>query len=340
MKRILLSSAALSFFYSTTAQVFESNDFSAYTNGNIGTNTNGNVIGQGGFYTLNGVNTDYRILNDGPQHGKVFQITGSATSETDRFMWKEGLPTAWAAREEGNDILEIEFDYFTGPITLSNNSMRVMVFNADYSKVLAGFMVEQDTKIVSGLAYYSDDDGAGLYQFSLGSDAEPDVILPVNTWVRLGMSFKKSEGKVIWKGPGFDAYANGTTAGEDPAEIDFIATAIDAPGAANAVASTARFDNYIVRAVAVDGLLGVENLQSTIAIVVYPNPVNNIFNISTKGNPIDSVTIADMNGRIVKEAQYEKVSQIEMDLSALSKGIYLMNIISGDKSDVKKIIKE
>jgi len=339
MKRILLSLAMLSVFYSTTAQVFETNDFSAYTNGNIGTNTNGNVIGQGGFYTLNGINTDYRILNDGLPHAKVLQLTGSATSETDRFMWKEGLPMAWAAREEGNDILEIEFDYFTGPISLSNNSMRVVVFNADYSKVLAGFMVEQDTKIVSGLAYYSDDDGAGLFQFSLGSNSEPDVILPTNTWVRLGMGFKKSEGKVIWKGPGFDSFANGTTAGEDPAEIDFIATAIDAPGATNAVASTARFDNYIVRAVAVDGLLGVENVQTAATIAVYPNPVNNIVNITTKGNPVDRITIADMNGRIVKEAQFDKVSQIEMDLSPLSKGIYLMNITSGNKSDVKKIIK-
>lgn len=340
MKKILLSATLLTAFCSM-AQVIETSDFTAYTNGNIGTTTNGSTAGQGGFFTLGGSNADYRILNDGVQHGRVFQLTGSAGSTDDHFMWKDGLDLAWAVREDGNDILEIEFDYFTGSVTTSQNSIRLLIFNADLSKILGGYMIAQNTKIISGLAYYEDDPGNGTYQYSLGSDNN-DIVLPNNSWIRLGMSFKRSDGKVIWKGPGFDSFTNGTTAGEDPAEIDFLATAIYDEGAENTVASTARFDNYIVRAVAVDGLLGADHFESSqMTISVFPNPVVDRVTIFSKGNAIDKISITDMNGRIIKEAQFDGLENIDLDVTALSKGIYMMVITTADhQTTVKKIVKK
>jgi len=342
MKKILLSLTMLAGIYNATGQLIEASDFTSYTNGNIGTLTTGNTAGQGGFFTLGGDNSDYRILNGGVEHGRVFQITGSATSTVDRFMWKNGLASAWAARDTGNDILEVEFDYFTGPITTSQNSIRLNIYNADLSKVLAGYMIAQSTKIISGLAYYEDDPGNGTYRYSLGTTSNPDVTLPADTWVRLGISFKKSDGKVIWKGPGFDAFTNGTTAGQNPDRIYFIATAIDADGAENTVASTARFDNYVVRAVATDMLLNVSDVGNTIDsnIVVFPNPVNEVINIAAKGTAIEKIIIVDMNGRIVKEAVFKGISDIQMDLSELSKGIYMMSISSDKGSVVKKVVKK
>jgi len=341
MRKILLSFAILSGICAQ-AQLIDSSDFTSYTNGAIGTNVTGTVPGQGGFYTLHGTNLDYRILNDGVAHGRVFQLTGAANATEDHFMWKDGLPAAWAAREAGNDILEVEFDYYTGPITLSRNSMRLNIYNADLSKVLAGFMIEQDTKIISGLAYYSDDQGTGTYKYSLGTESNPDLVLPINTWVRLGMSFKKGDGKVIWKGPGFDSYTNGTTAGLDPSEIDFIATAVYNPGDENTAGSTARFDNYVVRAVDTDGLLlsvdqFANNAQNA---TVYPNPVSDLVNIAVKNHNIMQVSVLDMNGRIVKMEKFENSSTVKTDLSELSAGIYMMDILSDETHILKKIVKK
>ncbi|GEP51816.1 hypothetical protein FNO01nite_24880 [Flavobacterium noncentrifugens] len=341
MKKTILSFVILSAIYSN-AQIIESNDFTAYTNGAVGTSVTGSVAGQGGFYTVGGTNLDYRILNDGVAHGRVFQLTGPANATDNHFMWKNGLPTAWSAREAGNDILEIEFDYYTGPITLSQNSIRLNVYNADLSKILAGFIIAQDSKIISGLAYYSDDQGTGTYQYSLGPESNPDLVLPINTWVRLGMSFKKSDGKVIWKGPGFDSYTNGTTAGLDPAEIDFIATAIYEEGAENTVASTARFDNYVVRAVATDMLLlSVDQIENDVEnVAVYPNPVSDIINVSVKNHNIAQVSVSDMNGRIVKTNKFENRSDVKMDVSDLSAGIYIIDIVSENTHTIKKIVKK
>lgn len=338
MKKILLSATLLTAFYGT-AQVIETSDFTEYTNGNIGTTTNGSTAGQGGFFTLGGSNSDYRILNDGVQHGRVFQLTGSAGSTTDHFMWKNGLNLAWAARESGNDILEIEFDYYTGPATVSQNSIRLLILNGDLSRILGGYMIAQDTKIISGLAYYEDDPGNGTYQYSLGVDGE-DIVLPNNTWIRLGMSFKRSDGKVIWKGPGFDVFTNGTTAGENPAEIDFLATATYQEGIENTVASTARFDNYIVRAVAVDGLLGADHFEtSQTAISIYPNPANNVININSE-KTITKISLTDLNGRTVNEMNYNHTTHAVLDVSALAKGIYLMQVDNENGTVTKKIIKK
>jgi len=339
MKKIILSVALLTAI-SSFAQVIDTSDFTAYTNGNIGTTTSGSTAGQGGFFTLGGSNTDYRILNDGVQHGRVFQLTGPAGSTGEHYMWKDGLNPAWAARESGNDILEIAFDYFTGPATASQNSIRLLILNGDLSKILGGYMIAQNTKVISGLAYYEDDPGNGTYQYSLGAEGE-EVVLPDNTWIRLGMSFKRSDGKVIWRGPGFDSFTNGTTAGENPAEIDFLATAIYDEGAENTVASTARFDNYIVRAVAVDQLLASDQFElSQTAISVYPNPAADQITVSSDGETIDKITITDTNGRIINESSQKNTTTAILDLSALAKGMYLMQIDTENKSVTKKIIKK
>lgn len=57
---------------------------------------------------------------------------------------------------------------------------------------------------------------------------------------------------------------------------------------------------------------------------VYPNPVNNVLNIRG-AEKISKIQIVDINGRVVltRETEFEQI-----DVSAIQKGVYLMNIIS------------
>ncbi|RED45517.1 putative secreted protein (Por secretion system target) [Winogradskyella eximia] len=73
------------------------------------------------------------------------------------------------------------------------------------------------------------------------------------------------------------------------------------------------------------------------AIQVFPNPVKNQLEI-TSGQIIDHLTIVDINGRILKEI---KLSNLEysLDVSSLAKGVYFMEIYSGNSSSTKKFIK-
>lgn len=75
-------------------------------------------------------------------------------------------------------------------------------------------------------------------------------------------------------------------------------------------------------------------------IVTYPNPVLNIVSITNTDNlNIKSISISDMNGRVVKTKNVENFTEIKMNISDLSSGVYLMNINASEGYIVKKIIK-
>jgi len=81
-------------------------------------------------------------------------------------------------------------------------------------------------------------------------------------------------------------------------------------------------------------LLDVEIL----GLKIYPNPSDGLINISNT-TVIDSVTITDMNGRVVKNTALE-TSEGQIDISDLSHGIYILNITSNGETFTKKIVKQ
>ena len=73
----------------------------------------------------------------------------------------------------------------------------------------------------------------------------------------------------------------------------------------------------------------------------YPNPVKNIISISNSENiNVKSISISDLNGRVVKTEIFSNVSDININVSELSSGMYLLNINSGQGIVTKKIVKE
>ena len=157
MKKLLLSLSLFVTVFTANSQVLDTEDFSAYTVGNIGTDITGVTSGQDNWLTFatGGSNADFQIINDGAPHDNVLQMTGSATATGNKFMWKAGFADVWDFRDAGNDILEIEYDYFTGPVTTSKNTQRIILYNADGTKVLGGLLYATDTRIISGLSYYN-----------------------------------------------------------------------------------------------------------------------------------------------------------------------------------------
>jgi hypothetical protein len=73
---------------------------------------------------------------------------------------------------------------------------------------------------------------------------------------------------------------------------------------------------------------------------VYPNPVNNILNITNNaGLQINKTVITDINGRTVKTLNHDGVSELQINISDLNAGIYFMNIETNEGTATKKIIK-
>ena len=73
-------------------------------------------------------------------------------------------------------------------------------------------------------------------------------------------------------------------------------------------------------------------------IDVYPNPASNVINVRSEFT-IDNLSIFDLMGRTVKQ-QISNNKEFSLDVSDLSKGIYLVKLSSGDKEAVTKFIKK
>lgn len=82
---------------------------------------------------------------------------------------------------------------------------------------------------------------------------------------------------------------------------------------------------------------GVDALTVQNAISVFPNPVNSILNIETKGVLINSISFIDVTSKVVKEV-YSSFNSI--DTAELEKGVYFLRIQTSQGVITKKIIKE
>jgi hypothetical protein len=72
----------------------------------------------------------------------------------------------------------------------------------------------------------------------------------------------------------------------------------------------------------------------------YPNPANNVINISNNDSILlNKVSITDVNGRTVKTIEVSNISEVEMNISELTSGVYFMNIDTDSGRAVKKFIK-
>lgn len=73
-------------------------------------------------------------------------------------------------------------------------------------------------------------------------------------------------------------------------------------------------------------------------VIVYPNPTNGQVNIESE-NIIESITIADSEGRVVYDSKNLSVSNLNLDVSSFSTGSYSVTIrSSNEKSETKNLV--
>lgn len=327
MNKTLLSLMLVSSIYGN-AQILQQENFDA-----LNTAT---AIGQSSpAYELYGTtsNADYSIVTSGT--GKALQISAPGTVATAaagyRYMWKSGLIAAWAARTSGNNVFQVEYDYFTGGATASNNGGGIEVINDPAGKVFCGLSVHQATKTV-----------IGFYTTAAGVDSSTDlgvgttpaaVTLPPNTWVRLGFAYNSTNGTLTFKGPGFSKVITGTLT-TTPAEIDY--AAYDLVGS-NATASTHLFDNMVAKAVATESLLLAtdEAVLKENGVTLFPTPAVDFINVKSK-TKILNVYIYDMTGSR-RDAKY---SEGKVDVRELQSGVYMLGLKTENGLLTKKFIKK
>jgi photosystem II stability/assembly factor-like uncharacterized protein len=76
-------------------------------------------------------------------------------------------------------------------------------------------------------------------------------------------------------------------------------------------------------------------------VSIAPNPSDGIFKIKSGNNPIDSIVVYDVSGKILESIKSfgNASSETTINLQSLSNGIYFVKVSSDNKSIVKQIIK-
>lgn len=106
----------------------------------------------------------------------------------------------------------------------------------------------------------------------------------------------------------------------------------------NAATPTAA-TSIVLDKVVMTSVLGTNEFLTS-KLSVYPNPSNDIVNISSNSNVLLSdLSITDLNGRTVKTVKLNGEASAQISISDLSAGVYMMNINSDQGSVTKKIIK-
>jgi hypothetical protein len=77
----------------------------------------------------------------------------------------------------------------------------------------------------------------------------------------------------------------------------------------------------------------------TSAIMLKPNPTQDISTLSTAGLTITKVSICNAEGQLVKEID-EIGGDVFIDLSAFSRGVYFVNVMYKEGTLVRKLVKQ
>lgn len=363
MKKQLLTGAfILASFLTAQAQVLQFDNFDALTVGNVGTDLTGATAGQGGFYTSTvvGDNSDFQIVAG--ETGNGLQITGASvasgtTQETDntKYLWKNGLDAAWAARTSGNEAISVDYSFYTGPrVAGTTNAHRVAIYNLTETSanVLGGYQYNPATGELRGLATYTNGTQAGLYTFTL-STTTGGAVLEANTWYTVAVTVVPSTGNIIWSsnditvtstnqdgetvtGPLNGGVVSSLNVGLAPVEIDLVTFA----GTANTASTSIVYDNLRARAIATtDEILGTNPVAVASDLSVFPNPANNVINVTNGDALVNGVELVDLNGRTVKTVKFSGVTNAEINISDLASGVYMMNIATENGTTTKKIVK-
>ncbi|MEP2934990.1 MAG: spondin domain-containing protein [Gilvibacter sp.] len=88
-----------------------------------------------------------------------------------------------------------------------------------------------------------------------------------------------------------------------------------------------------------DGLLNIEE-NSARQFTISPNPAQDVVNIEAKNNSLSSITIFNTLGKQIKQFSNVKAASLQVDLSDLVSGLYLVQVIdTNGNSSIKKMIK-
>ncbi|PZU84154.1 MAG: hypothetical protein DI529_11680 [Chryseobacterium sp.] len=352
MKKILLLAGLVSANFYFTQSIINDN-FESLTLGNLGTDITGTTPGQGGWYTTaataaaNSAASNFQVTNNDATHGKVLSILGSAgAAGTKQINQNNKLTSVWGTRTPGNDVLQYEFDVYSGVTTASQNTARVYLWDGSAAnQCLIGFALNMATKQHTLIAYSDPAEINGQTGQQIGNWGYTfNTALDADTWYKVGLAWDSNTGeigyKIINEKTGqvvLDEIFLGAAVGATPNLSNIQVLAVpNTTVTVNTVAANLIFDNIKLKATDSIDLLAVNDVASTKTnIGIYPNPTTDFLKFDTTAK-IDAIQIYDISGKSVNA----KLTDKQVDVRNLQNGVYLIKITTAEGTSSQKFIKK
>lgn len=321
----------------TSAQVLWSDNFDNLTLGNVGTDDTGVTPGQGGWYTTSEThsipyvgNNDYNIITE-PGRGKVLEVIGPAVQSSrvsSSKIEQKGLELLWDNRAVGNDVLKIEYDFFTGNVA---SSYRGVTFSNELNFNDSN-LIEMHYNGHRNLFYVYC--SICTQPFSWGQILSPTV--PTNTWLKLELYLDYVNEISYFTIPSLGI--SGVSGWFSSLNFSGMELYVGS-STGSSLQVIHKFDNFQVSAVN-KVPLSVQDFISN-KFNVFPNPASNVVIINNAENiTIEQVEVFDISGKTVKTQQFNNENQVQLNIEELASGTYMLHIQTNEGMAVKKIVRK
>ena len=284
--------------------------------------TNVAVVGD-----FNGWNATSNPMTDANSDG-IYEIDLTITS--DRMQFKFVVDGVWEAFDDGDvgTITSNDLQYTNRYLPVEGTKTTVaypynapyatgdknVTFRVDYSNSATTFTTANINGNFNGWCGgcnpMTDDDGDGIWEATLPLAAGVyEMKFTQDGWTNQEYFNGVDHPGVIHKGNNYNRYLN-----------------VDSDMTVTAVYQTASVLSF-------DEVKSIDNIK----VSLYPNPVNNIANISADES-IDDLRVYDITGRVIIQHTPNK-TDFRLNVSDLSKGVYLVKINSGNREATTKLIK-
>ena len=89
-----------------------------------------------------------------------------------------------------------------------------------------------------------------------------------------------------------------------------------------------------------DCIAGLEELEAAEMIVyVYPNPANEHIEVQLNNSCAIDYIIYNFSGKVCQQGRRSNSIVHKLDVSEISQGIYLLEVLIGDRSEIIRLIK-
>jgi len=345
MRKVVLFSLFVLLSVSVKAQVLYSENFNNYNLGNIGSDANGVIAGQGNWYTWSNVkdNSYFQIITDNI-NGKCVKIQKPVTIYGGySLIEKRNLDALWNTRNNGNEVLKIEYDFYAvrgqkyNDNTLDIPDNDLLLYNKN-DKAIAFVQYNPYLGKITAKGF----DNLGYMDIG-------NITLSVfNKWYKVVLYIDYSNKTATFEVPalGYKGTRNLFTSTNVPniqdyypSKMNFSISIIHPSGLAVVQNVTEmKYDNVKITALDTVPLAVFEPEINKFSI--FPNPASSFVSIKNDNNIIiNDVDILNINGELIKEFKNINDSNVDLNLEYLSNGSYILKLNTSNGIFFEKIIK-